>query len=138
MDKLLLNRLKISLFVTRMGIFLVFLMWALDKVVNPGHGLRVFEMFYGLNVTSQMMVTLGYLQLVFVLVFGLGLWKKWVYLAILVLHSGSTLSSFSLYLDPFNNLLFFAAWPMLAACLFLYLLKDYDTWDIYQLKNKNA
>jgi hypothetical protein len=82
-----------------------------------------------------MMVTLGYLQLVFVLVFALGLWKKWVYLAILVLHTGSTLSSFSLYLDPFKNLLFFAAWPMLAACLFLYLLREYDSYDIYRLKN---
>ena len=135
MDKLVLSKLKISLFFTRMGIFLVFLMWTLDKIVNPSHGLHIFEMFYGLSVTSHMMVTLGYLQLVFVLIFGLGLWKKWVYLAILVLHAGSTLSSFSLYLDPFNNLLFFAAWPMLAACLFLYMLKDYDTWDMYKLKN---
>ena len=25
-----------------------------------------------------------------------------------------------------GNLLFFAAWPMLAACLALYLLRDYD------------
>lgn len=46
---------------------------------------------------------------------------------ILVLHAGSTLSSFGKYLDPFNNLLFFTAWPMLAACFVLYLLKDYDT-----------
>ena len=118
-----------------MGIFIVFLMWTLDKIVNPNHSLHVFEIFYGLSVTSQMMVTLGYLQLVFVLVFALGLWKKWVYLAILVLHTGSTLSSFSPYLDPFKNLLFFAAWPMLAACLFLYLLREYDSYDIYRLKN---
>jgi hypothetical protein len=52
-----------------------------------------------------------------------------------VLHTGSTLSSFSLYPDPFKNLLFFAAWPMLAACLFLYLLREYDSYDIYRLKN---
>ncbi|GAM59117.1 membrane protein [Vibrio ishigakensis] len=44
-----------------------------------------------------------------------------------MLHAGSTLSSFGKYLDPFNNLLFFTAWPMLAACFVLYLLQDYDT-----------
>jgi hypothetical protein len=27
----------------------------------------------------------------------------------------------------FDNLLFFAAWPMLAACFALYLLRDLDT-----------
>jgi putative oxidoreductase len=27
----------------------------------------------------------------------------------------------------FDNLLFFAAWPMLAACIALYLLRDQDT-----------
>jgi hypothetical protein len=30
-------------------------------------------------------------------------------------------------LAPFDNLLFFAAWPMLAACITLYLLRDLDT-----------
>jgi putative oxidoreductase len=31
------------------------------------------------------------------------------------------------YLDPFSNLLFFAARPMLAACIALYMLRDFDT-----------
>ena len=95
-------------------------------------------MFYGLTVSTDIMMVLGYLQLALVVVFGLGLWKKWLYLAVLVLHAGSTLSSLPLYLDPFNNLLFFAAWPMLAACFILFMLKEYDTWDVYLLKNKAA
>lgn len=45
----------------------------------------------------------------------------------LLLHAVSTFSSFPQYLDPFKNLLFFAAWPMLAACIALYLLRDLDT-----------
>jgi hypothetical protein len=33
--------------------------------------------------------------------------------------------------DAFNNLLFFAAWPMLAACIALYMLRDLDTrWTV--------
>ena len=30
------------------------------------------------------------------------------------------------YLDGFDNLLVFSAWPMLAACFTLYLLREYD------------
>ena len=59
-----------------------------------------------------------------------GMWKKYTYGAILVLHAGSTFSSFAKYMDPFNNLLFFASWPMLAACIALFLLRDYDTYSV--------
>ncbi len=35
------------------------------------------------------------------------------------------------YLDPFNNLLFFTAWTMLATCVALYLLRDFDPrWSV--------
>jgi hypothetical protein len=39
----------------------------------------------------------------------------------------STLASFSKYLNPAEGRLYFAAWPMLAACFALYLLRDSDT-----------
>ena len=45
----------------------------------------------------------------------------------LVLHAISTLSSYKMYLAAFDNLLFFAAWPMLAACIALFYLRDLDT-----------
>jgi hypothetical protein len=46
-----------------------------------------------------------------------------------VLHALSTLAPFKLYLAPYEgpNILFFAAWPMLAACFALYYLRDQDT-----------
>ena len=56
-----------------------------------------------------------------------GAFKTWTYGLILILHAASTFSSYSQYLDAFNNLLFFAAWPMLAACLALFLLREADT-----------
>lgn len=134
MDQTFITKFKIALLLTRISIFVVFLIWTSDKIINPDHGSQVFEHFYGISVTTDIMVAIGWLQLVFVIVFGLGLWKKWSYLAILMLHAGSTFSSFPLYLDPFNNLLFFAAWPMLAACLMLFMFRDYDTLDLYLLK----
>jgi hypothetical protein len=42
------------------------------------------------------------------------------------MHAVSTLAPLPGYLAPFDNLLF-AAWPMLAACITLFLLCDSDT-----------
>ena len=63
--------------------------------------------------------------------FLVGFQKRYTYGAVLLFHAVSTLSSYRQYLDPWSNLLFFAAWPMLAACFTLYLLRDLDTrWTI--------
>ncbi|CAE6909093.1 Gaf domain [Vibrio sp. B1FIG11] len=127
------QQLGIALLALRLSIALVFIMWALDKVLVPEHAMKVFSSFYGLDISSGFSVALGIAQLVFIGIFVAGLWKNLTYLAILVLHSGSTFSSFAKYLDPFNNLLFFAAWPMLAACFALYLLREHD---IYVLRKQ--
>ncbi|MFM2623422.1 hypothetical protein [Vibrio owensii] len=127
------RQLGLGLLTLRLSIALVFIMWALDKVLVPEHAMKVFSGFYGLDISSGFSVALGIAQLVFIGIFVAGLWKNLTYLAILVLHAGSTFSSFAKYLDPFNNLLFFAAWPMLAACFALYLLRDND---IYVLRKQ--
>ncbi|MEF1327324.1 hypothetical protein [Vibrio sp. M260121] len=127
------RQLGLGLLALRLSIALVFIMWALDKVLEPEHAMKVFSGFYGLDISSGFSVALGIAQLVFIGIFVAGLWKNLTYLAILVLHAGSTFSSFAKYLDPFNNLLFFAAWPMLAACFALYLLRDHD---IYVLRKQ--
>ncbi|KIF53836.1 membrane protein [Vibrio owensii CAIM 1854 = LMG 25443] len=127
------RQLGLGLLAMRLSIALVFIMWALDKVLVPEHAMKVFSGFYGLDISSGFSVALGIAQLVFIGIFVAGLWKNLTYLAILVLHAGSTFSSFAKYLDPFNNLLFFAAWPMLAACFALYLLRDHD---IYVLRKQ--
>ena len=121
------NRLEWSLFSLRLGVFIVFIMWTLDKFFNPGHTAKVFEIFYGISGSSATAVyIMGALQLLLVLAFMTGVKKRISYGLILLMHAGSTFSSFSRYIDGFNNLLFFAAWPMLAACLALYLLRDLD------------
>jgi hypothetical protein len=84
----------------------------------PEHSTKVFSGFYGLDISSGFSVTLGIAQLVFIGVF---MGQNLTYLAILVLQAGSNFSSFAKYLDLFHSLLFFAAWPMLAACFALHL-----------------
>jgi hypothetical protein len=123
------RKLEIALLGLRLSVFLVLAVWVADKFVNPAHGSAVFAAFYGMpGVGAAAVQALGALQGLLVLAFGLGLARRWSYGAVLLMHGASTLLSFRQYLDPWQgaNLLFFAAWPMLAACFALYLLRDCD------------
>lgn len=123
------KRLSLSLLALRLSVFLVMLMWTLDKFSRPDHAAGVFSNFYAIEgLGDSAFVILGVLELVLLLLFVLGLARRYTYGAVLLLHAGSTLSSWRQYLAPFegSHLLFFAAWPMLAACLALYLLRDSD------------
>lgn len=123
------KRIAMSLLGLRLSIFLVMLMWTIDKLLNPAHAAAVYAKFYGIDgLDSGAMATLGALEIVLLLFFVTGFQKLYAYGAVLLLHGISTLSSFNQYLAPFEgpNLLFFAAWPMLAACVALFLLRDQD------------
>lgn len=121
------NKLELGLLALRLGVFIVMLMWTLDKFFNPGHSGAIFASFYKFEGAGPSLLSiLATLELLLLALFVTGSFKKWSYGAVLVLHGVSTLSSYNQYLDPFNNLLFFAAWPMLAACFALFLLRDYD------------
>jgi len=128
------TKLELSLLLLRLSVFLVMFMWAIDKFINPGHAAKVYESFYyiaGLEVV--VMYAIGAIEIGILLLFLVGYKKKYTYGAVLVFHAVSTMSSFKQYLAPFEgpNLLFFAAWPMLAACLALFLLRDRDNkWSV--------
>ncbi|MDW7709927.1 MAG: hypothetical protein SCH98_05590 [Deferrisomatales bacterium] len=128
------RRLPLSLLFLRLSVFLVMLMWTIDKFVRPGHAASVFQDFYGLErLGSAVMYAVGAAELLLILGFVAGLKKRLTYGTVLLLHAVSTLSSFRQYLSPFEggSLLFFAAWPMLAACYALYALREEDTlWTV--------
>lgn len=127
MDNNIQNRLQWSLFSLRLGVFIVMMMWTLDKFVNPAHSGKVFEVFYGISGLNETIAfVLGGLQFILVVAFLLGIQKRISYGLIFIMHGLSTLSPYNQYLDGFNHLLFFAAWPMWAACFALYLLRDED------------
>lgn len=122
------TRVQTALLMLRLGIFIVMLFWTLDKFIYPEHAVRVFEHFYFLGgITAFTLRLIGAAELLIVLAFLVGYKKTFSYGFVLLLHGISTLSSFKMYLDPFDNLLFFAAWPMLAACFALFYLRDLDT-----------
>jgi putative oxidoreductase len=123
------RKLQLSLLALRIGVAAVMLPWAVDKLLRPEHAARVFDGFYGLpGLGSGIFMALGIAQLLLVAAFLAGAARTWTYGAILALHAVSTFASWRQYLEPFEggNLMFFAAWPMLAACLALFLLRDQD------------
>lgn len=119
--------LPLSLLLLRIGITIVMGFWTIDKMTNPDHAGAVFKNFYGLGaVDDQAFLVIGIVQGLIVLAFAAGLFKTITYGAVLLMHGVSTLSSWRQYLEPFDNLLFLAAWPMLAACVALFLMREYD------------
>ncbi|MDP1931789.1 MAG: hypothetical protein Q8L60_10055 [Gammaproteobacteria bacterium] len=121
------DKIQLPLLTLRLGVFLVMLMWTLDKFINPDHAGAVFRSFYGIaDAGPSLLSVLAGLELILLALFVTGKFKKLTYGAVLLLHAVSTFSSYRQYLAPFDNLLFFAAWPMLSACFALFVLRDYD------------
>jgi hypothetical protein len=133
------NKFLYSLFFLRASVFLVMIMWTVDKFVNPSHAAKIFENFYAISGLGEAAIfAIAAAEIILLLLFLCGIQKKYSYGLVLTLHGASTLSSFGQYLTPFEggHLLFFAAWPMLAACLMLFLFRDEDT--LLQVKGKFA
>ena len=128
-----------SMLLLRLAVFLVMFMWTIDKFVNPAHAAKVYEKFYYIpGLESLAVYAIGTVEIIILILFLFGIKKKFTYGVVLVLHAVSTLSSFGQYLSPFEgpNLLFFAAWPMLAACVMLFLFRNEDR--MFQIGTKYA
>ena len=132
------KKFSVAMFFLRVSVLLVMAMWTFDKLIDPGHAAKVLQGFYALpGVGSSVIMALGAAELVLLVLFFFGILKTYTYGAILLLHALSTFSAFGKYMAPFDgNLLFFAAWPMLAACVMLFLFRDQDT--LFQFKSKVA
>src|SRR5262249_54957206 len=123
-------RVRLPLLLLRLSVFVVMLAWTLMKFVDPARSAGIFRKFYHLpDIGVAVTYTLGGLEVLLLLGFVVGFQKRFTYGAVLLRHGISTVSSHQQYISAFQsyNLLFYAAWPMLAACFALYLLRDLDT-----------
>ena len=126
-----LNRLEISLLALRLGVFYVMFVWALDKFLNPAHTNGVWGRFYKIdNIDEMMSYGLGAVQMVVLFAFVTGIFKRFSYGAVLLMHAVSTLSTWKYLVNPYVDepkaMLFMAAVPMLAACFTLFLMRSSD------------
>lgn len=132
------QRVSLVLLLSRIGIFLMMVVWAIDKFVRPEHGAAVFSSFYGFDSIGLAIVyAIGIVQLTLFGCFLVGYRQQITYGLVLLLHGVSTAVSFPVYLKTYAggpescNILFWAAFPVLAACFGLYYLRDLDTkWTI--------
>ncbi len=70
------DRISLVLLLLRLSVFLVLLMWVLDKFVNPAHASKVFEFFYGVGgLGTALVYGLGVLQLIIIVAFVIGFQK---------------------------------------------------------------
>lgn len=124
-------RLAASLLLLRLTVALVFLMWTLQKFLHPEKASYVYENFFFLPSTSHGLVYgVGIAEGILLIAFLIGFKQHITNWVICMCHSLSTFAALLKYIDPFMgpHLLFFAAWPMLAACFALALLHRWDTW----------
>jgi len=118
------------LLLLRLSVVVVMAVWVGNKFLNPDHTAAVFQNFYMIPwVTPEVSYGIGVIQGLIVLAFLVGFRKTWSYGLVLFIHAVATVASWRMYLDPYEgaNILFFAAWPMLAALVTLYALRDQDT-----------
>lgn len=124
------RKIKRSLFALRLGVFIVMLVWTLDKFIAPEHTIKIFSKYYMIGGLSEFLAYgVGFAQLVVILLFAFGIFKRFSYGVVFFIHGVSTITTWQKYINPWENgtLLFFAAIPMLAACYALYTLREEDT-----------
>ncbi len=98
------DRLGLSLLALRISVFIVMLVWTLDKFLQPEHAAGVYERFYFLGGLGPAAVkAIGAAELVLIVAFVSGVAKRWTYGAVLVLHGVSTVASFRQYLDVIDE-----------------------------------
>ncbi|NNE38814.1 MAG: hypothetical protein HKN08_10960 [Gammaproteobacteria bacterium] len=124
------DRLALSLFLLRLGVFVVMMAWTLDKIFNPAHAIGIFEeMYFIQGISDGVMKIIGIVELGFILAFLAGLWKRYIYGLIILLHTISAIApweKYTLELGARYSMLYYADWAMLAACITLYVLRDLD------------
>ena len=124
------SNLKLSLFILRATITLFFLVWAIEKFVEPETTVAIWKAFYMVdNLPLGASYAIGALQLAVLACFFFGILKFWSYGFFMVIHGLGTLSTWERILNPYegHNHLFIAAIPTLGALIALFLLRDEDT-----------
>ena len=133
------KHLPLALFLLRVSVFVVFLIWTLDKFLRPEHAAGVYQNFYfSPALSAAVFYALGTIEMMIIVAFLLGIKKKLSYGAVFLFHLISTVSTYKQFFAPFENMniLFYAALPMLAACFALYVLRDHDTMLVWPAKPK--
>lgn len=96
------GELAFALLIIRWPAAAILLIWALDKFLRSVAALKTFSKFYLPLDSATLIGLIGVLRLVLVLAFAVGAFRTWTYGAVVLMHAGSTLASWSIYLEPWD------------------------------------
>jgi len=133
---------EIALFLVRVSFGIFIALWGLNKVLNPEASAAIFAAFYGFEgLDWGVSVVLGLGQVAIGLMIAVGLYATFSYGAGIVIHGVSTMATLGHLLVPFaegSNLVFWAAVPVLAGALGLFLARDFDTFLSVDSRRRRA
>ncbi len=127
------NAKAYTLLSLRLSLGLLMLVWGVDKLANPSHGLVIAEKFYfGLFGAPALMPVLGIAEIVLGLLVILGLARRYVYVVLGAVNGVTVIGVWRSVLDPWGwylgrtNVLFFSSLIIFAGVLVLLAFRDED------------
>lgn len=145
MDSALADRLAVGLFVMRIVLGLFMLQWTIEKFVLPKATTMIFGKYLGIDLSANMPMMLGCIEVVIVIAFLLGAYRRLSYGLILLFNIISIGSTWQNLIDPYGllsggkpNHLFTAGVVVLATSWLLYWLRDADTKWSFDTKRSDA
>ena len=124
------SNLKPALAILRYALSAFLAVWVVEKFLHPETTVAIWKHFYLVEAMPEVgSYVIGAIQAVALLGFVLGVAKFWSYGFWFVTHSLGTVLSYKQLLNPYDsvNHLFWAAVPVAAAFLLLFLLRREDT-----------
>jgi putative oxidoreductase len=125
-----------GLFIIRLTLFLLMIMWALLKLTAPAaygaseDGTGIFGSFYGISLSQSLVFSIGLVQIAFLFAFLAGVAKFITTGGVMVMNLATLLVSLPAILPVFvgeGNILFAASFPIFGASLALFLMREQDT-----------
>lgn len=122
------RRTALPLFILRLTLGVFLLQWGGEKLLTPEVGQKIYGHFYFLDLPLTVFPFIGGLQMLLALAIMTGFRKKYSYLAGFLVHSVSTIATWSHLIAPYEsgNHLFMTGVPVLAAFWLLWRLRELD------------
>jgi uncharacterized membrane protein YphA (DoxX/SURF4 family) len=126
-----------SLFLLRLSVALLILVWGIDKIVNPAHGAGVAERFYfGFLSAESLMPALGVAEIALAVLVALGVLRSFTLPALAAITGMTLIGVWRSVLDPLGlylgrtNILFFPSLIIFFAVLVLMAFRAEDRWAL--------
>ena len=137
------KRLGLCLFFCRLSIFIVFLVWTINKFARPEHGVGIMKNFYLIpGLTEALIVAFAVFELIVCLLFVSGYFKRltggfFMILAFFSIFTPRALNGMKNgILDGWHTIMFWSALCLLACTIIVYVMREFDTRFTLADKNK--